>query len=86
MVGSGGLAPVADELEAADDLADGEEADELGSDNAACGELGGGDVPDVVDDGLGRLEEGAGAEGGPGVLVEGLEGRDGAVHMCVSRC
>lgn len=77
LVVGAGLAAVADELEAADDLANGEEADELSGDDTAGGELGVGDVADVVEDGLGGLEEAAGAEGGPGVLVEGLEGGDG---------
>lgn len=82
MVG-GGLAAVADELEAADDLADGEEADKLREDDAAGGELGGADAADAVEDGLRGLEEAAGAEGVPRVLVEGLEGGDGAVVVSV---
>lgn len=80
-----GLAAVPDELEAADHLANGEEADELGGDDTCGGELGAGDVPDVVDNGLGGLEEAAGAEGGPDVLVEGLEGGDGTRRACQLR-
>jgi hypothetical protein len=72
------LAVVADNLEAADHLADGEEAEALGEDDAAGDELGGADVADGLEDGLGGLEEAAGLDGSPGVLVVGLEGGDGA--------
>jgi hypothetical protein len=71
------LAAVADELEAADDLADGEETKELGQNDTAGDELGCGDVADVVDDGLGGLEEAAGSDRVPNVQVEGLETGDG---------
>lgn len=72
------LASVADELETSDDLTNGEETEQLGEDNTAGNELGRTDVADVVDDGLGRLEDAASAEGGPDVLVEALEGGEGA--------
>lgn len=47
------LAVVADNLEAADHLADGEEAEALSEDDAAGDELGGADVADGLEDGLG---------------------------------
>lgn len=90
MVGTGGLAVVADELEPADHLADGEEAEALSGDNAGRRELGVADAADEAAalgrlDELGRgLEEGAGAADGlPSALVEGLEGGHGAASPLV---
>lgn len=77
----GRLASVADELEAAKHLANGKEAQALGGDDASGNELGGAEVADRVEDGLGRLEEAAGADRGPEVLVGGLEGGHGATQM-----
>lgn len=54
MVGSTGLAVVADDLEAADHLADGEESKTLGQDNTASHDLGAVDVSNTLNDG-GRL-------------------------------
>lgn len=73
----GGLAVVADDLEAADHLADGEEAQGLGEDDADRGELRGAEVADGVDGGLGR-GDGAVLDGAEDLLVVGLEGGDGA--------
>lgn len=73
----GGLAVVADDLEAADHLTDGEEAQGLGEDDADGGELRGAEVADGVDGGLGR-GDGAGLDGAEDLLVVGLEGGDGA--------
>lgn len=75
-----GLAVVADELEAADHLADGEEADALGEDDAAGGELGGAEVAGLGEEVLGRGEDGAVLDGLPEVLVVGLDVGDGAVR------
>lgn len=68
------LAVVADELEATNHLADGEETQALGGNDAASGELGGAEVADLVEEVLRRLEDGAGLDGAPQVLVVGLEG------------
>ena len=46
------LAVVADELEAADHLANGEEAEALGEDDTASGELGGVEVAGLLEEGL----------------------------------
>ena len=79
-----GLAAVTDELEAADDLADGEEAEELGENDTAGDNLGCGDIADVVDDGLRGLEEAAGSDRVPHVQVEGLESGNGTVEGSTS--
>lgn len=82
-----GLAGVADELEAANHLADGEEAQALSGDDATSDELGGADVADGLEEGLGRLEEAAGADRVEEVLVGGLESGHGARRRNVSgRC
>lgn len=75
------LASVADELESAKHFANGKEAQALGGDDASGNELGGADVADRVEDVLGRLEDAAGADRGPEVLVGGLEGGHGASEM-----
>lgn len=75
----GGLAVVADNLHAADHLADGEETDALGEDDAASGQLGGAEVAGLVEEVLGGGEDGAVLDGAPEVLVVGLDGCDGAV-------
>lgn len=72
-----GLATVADELEAANHLADGEETEDLGEDDAASDELGSSDAADGLEESAGR--DGAVADGLEEVLVVGLEGGDGAV-------
>lgn len=72
-----GLATVADELEAANHLADGEETEEFGEDDAASDDLGSTDAADGLEESAGR--DGAGADGLEDVLVVGLEGGDGAV-------
>lgn len=72
-----GLATVADELEAANHLADGEETEELGEDDTTSDELGSTNAADGLEESAGR--DGAGADGLEDVLVVGLEGGDGAV-------
>jgi hypothetical protein len=73
VVGSN-LAVVADELEAADHLTNGEESEALGKDNATSNDLGGIDIADLLEQGLWRLEDGSVLHRGPQVLVKGLEG------------
>lgn len=88
VVGGSALAVVADELEAADHLADGEEADALSQQDAAADELGGRDVAGALDEGaglgggaLGGLQQGAGVlDALDGSLEVGLEGGDGAAY------
>lgn len=70
---------VADELHSADDLANGEETEKLGSDNAARGELGSTNIPGLLDKVLAGLDEGSSLDGLDDVLVVGLEGGYGAV-------
>lgn len=94
MVSGVAVAVVPDNLEAAEHLADGEEAEALGGDDAAGDERGLVQVAEALGDGRGLLgggggggrgglrgggEEGAGVLGGvEGVLEIGLEGGDGA--------
>lgn len=73
-----GLAVVADELHATDHLADGEETNTLGEDDAAGCELRGAEVASLVKEVLGGAEDGAVLDGFPEVLVVGLDGGDGA--------
>lgn len=80
LVGGGvGVAVVADELEAADHLADGEEAEALSEEDTSSGDLCPGDVTDVLEGSTGLGEERAGLDGLHEVLEVGLEGRDGAI-------
>lgn len=79
LVVGGNLAVVANELEAAGNLADGEEAEALGEDDATGDELGGAQAADLLEDVLGR--DGAALEPRPEVLVGGLESGHGAVTM-----
>lgn len=74
-----GLAVVADNLEAANHLANGEEAETLGRHDATSNELDGTEVANLLDEVLGRLEDGAVLDRGPEVLVSGLEGSQGTV-------
>jgi hypothetical protein len=78
LVVRGGLAVVANELHAANHLADGEETDALGEDDTAGGELGGAEVAGLVEEVLGGAEDSAVLDGSPEVLVVGLDGGDGA--------
>lgn len=78
LVVAGNLAVVADELEAADNLADGEEAEALGEDDTTGDELGSAEAADLLDDVLGR--DGAALESRPEVLVGGLESGHGTVR------
>lgn len=73
---AGSLAVVTDELEAAEHLTNSEEAEALGEDNTASNELGSTNVADLLEELLGRREEGAGAERAPKRLVVGLESGD----------
>lgn len=84
VVGSVGLAVVADDLEAANHLADGEETEALGGDDGTGGDGSGVDARGQVGglssgSGRGGAEEAAGVlEGVHGSLEVGLEGGDGA--------
>lgn len=82
VVGVSGLAVVADQLEAADDLAHGEEAEHLGEQDAAADDLRPRDVPDLAH---GRVLGGLGARGGGGLqqALGVLDGVDGAVEVCL---
>ena len=80
MGGSVGLAVVTDELEAADHLANGEEAEALSEENTSSGDLCPGDVADVLEGSASLGEERAGLDGLHEVLEVGLEGRDGAIR------
>lgn len=75
---AGNLAVVADELEAADNLADGEEAEALGEDDTTGNKLGSAEAADLLDNVLGR--DGAALESRPEVLVGGLESGHGAAR------
>ena len=68
------LTVVADELETANHLADGKESQTLGGNDTAGGELSSAEITDLVNEVLRRLENGAGLDGTPQVLVVGLEG------------
>lgn len=72
------LAVVPDDLEASNHLADGEEAQGFSEDDAGGGQLGGTEIAQVLDGGLGR-GDGAGLEAAEDGLVVSLEGGDGAV-------
>lgn len=71
------LAVVSNELEAANNLANGEEAEGLGEDDTAGGKLGHADISYGVDEALGGSEDAAAGNGLPEALVEGLEGSGG---------
>jgi hypothetical protein len=73
-----GLAVVSNELESANHLADGEEADALGEDDAASGELGGAKVAGTLDEVHARSDDASVLDGLPQLLVEALESRGGA--------
>lgn len=77
----GDLAVVADELEAADHLANGEEAETLGRNNAAGSQLRRADTQSALDEGLGGADA-AGLDGLVEVLVEVLEGGGRAGALC----
>jgi hypothetical protein len=76
------LAVVPNDLEAAKHLADGEEAEDLRSDDAGGGQLRGAQVAGVLDERL-RGGDGAGLDAAEDGLVVGLEGGDGT-EMLVS--
>lgn len=84
LVVAGSLAVVADELEAAEHLTNGEEAEALSDDNTASNKLGSTNVADLLEELLGRGEEGAGAERRPQRLVVSLESGDRTVVKAVS--
>ena len=73
------LAAVTDELESADNLANGEEAENLSSDDTTSGELGRADIPHLLDGVLGGLNEGAVLDGLDKALVGVLEGSQVAI-------
>lgn len=79
-----GLATVSNKLESTNDLANGEESKTLGGDNTTGSELGGAEVLGLLDEGLGRLDQGPVLNGLEQVLVVGLEG-GGRTKMCAVR-
>lgn len=76
-------AVVADQLEAANDLTNGEEAEQLGGQDTASGQLGGGHAASGLDDGGRGLDELGGVlELLEGALESGLEGsKRGRSHL-----
>jgi hypothetical protein len=72
------LTVVSNELEAANDLTNGEETEGLGEDDTAGGKLGHAEISYGVDEALGGSEDAAAGNGLPEALVEGLEGSGGA--------
>lgn len=77
------LLPVPDELEAADDLANGEEADDLCGDDAGAPVLRARCAADLAEEGVGVdavQERGGVAEGVDRGLEVALDGLDGAVQ------
>lgn len=76
MVG-GSLSSVANKLESANHLTNGEESKALGEDDTAGNELAGSQAADLLEEVLRRLEDGAALDGLPQRLVEGLEGCNG---------
>lgn len=76
---------VANQLESADHLANGEEAEALGSDDSASDELGSAEISGLAEEVLGGLDDGSVLDGLQQVLVGGLEGGDGAIRYLVSR-
>lgn len=91
MVSVRGVAPVANDLESADHLADGEETDHLGGDDADLPEGGGVLVPYAGEEGLGVVgDRGAVEESGRVLdalgerLEVALDGLDGAFDLLVS--
>lgn len=81
-----GLAAVANELESANHLAHGEEAEALSGDDTTNGELSGADIPGLLDEGLGGLEDGPVPNRVEQVLVVGLEGGDGTEDASLVPC
>lgn len=74
----GSLAVVANELEAAEHLTNGEEAEALSKDDTASSKLRSTDAAKLLEELLGRGDQGAGAETVPEGLVERLEGGERA--------
>lgn len=86
MVG-GRLSSVANELESANHLTNGEESKALGENNTAGNELAGSQAAGLLEEVLRRLEDGAVLDGLPQVLVEGLEGCNRTTgRVSVTRC
>lgn len=77
LVVRGSLSSVANELESANHLANGEKSKALSEDDAASNELAGSQAAGLLEEVLGRLEDGAAPNGLPQGLVEGLEGSNG---------
>ena len=69
-----GLSAVAHQLESANHLTNGEEAQALSKDNTAGNQLTGSQAADLLDEVLGRPEDGAASDGLPQGLVVALEG------------
>lgn len=78
------LAAVADKLESANNLTNGEETEDLSRNDTASSKLGRTDVFHLLDEVLRRLDDGAVLDGLDEVLVGGLEsGHVGRAHLLV---
>lgn len=87
LVVRGSLPSVANELESANHLANGEKSKALSEDDAASNELAGCQAADLLEEVLRRLEDGAALDGLPQGLVEGLEGGNGTTaRISITRC
>lgn len=83
----GSLSSVANELESANHLANGEKSKALSEDDAASNELAGSQAADLLEKVLRRLEDGAALDGLPQGLVEGLEGGNGTTaRVSITKC
>ena len=80
----GGLSAVANQLESANHLTNGEEAEALSKYDTASSQLTRGQAADLLDEVLRRPEDGAALDGLPQGLVVALEGGDGTTDELVS--
>lgn len=73
------LAVVSDKLKSANHFTNSEEAEGLGGNNTAGGELGGVEISGLVEEVLRGLEDGSALDRLKEVLVVGLEGSNGTI-------
>lgn len=78
------LSAVANQLESANHLANGEETQALGEDDTTRNQLARSQATGLLEKVLGRLEDGAALDGLPQGLVEVLEGGNGTTGRMVS--
>lgn len=78
------LSAVANQLESANHLANGEETQALGEDDSTSNQLARSQAAGLLEKVLGRLEDGAALDGLPQGLVEVLEGGNGTTGRVVS--